>query len=52
MDKESRLSPCRINKEEMTKWLQGYLESNEYISDWSLDSEDFLYFIVKVKDAT
>ena len=50
MDKEARLSPCSMSKENLTKYLKGWLDKDEYISGWSIDDDNRLIVVIKVKD--
>jgi len=45
---ESKLSPCSFTKQCLTARLKGFLEEDEYISDWIIKN-DMLYITISYK---
>ena len=41
------LSPCLLTKEALSKQLKGWLEDDEYISDWEITPDDELRVFIE-----
>jgi len=45
---ESKLSPCSLTKESLSRRLKGFLEDGEYISDWKIGSDKQLHLTISI----